>query len=652
MSDVQPTKILVVDDNPATLYSTSRVLRSAGYTVVEAGTGTQAVTAAANGVDLVVLDVNLPDFDGFEVCRQIRRSEVGTRTPVIHLSATFVNDVDKVHGLEVGADGYLTHPVEPPVLIATVNAFLRTRAAELELRQSEAKFKSIFDNALNGIALLDKALIVGDANSAMCTLLARAKDDIVGKSLMDFVAPDYRAVAKSMSAELACNSHWNGVLPLFRPNGDIVHVQWSISQQPTSDAWLAILNDVSDRIKFEHDREELLVSERAARSEAERANRLKDDFLATLSHELRTPLHAISGWAQVLKFGKPTGEELAEGVEAIERNSRIQAQMISDLLDVSRITSGKLRLDIQQVDPAATIEAALMTVMPAASAKDIRIVKLLDSHAGVISGDPSRLQQVIWNLVNNAVKFTPKGGKVQVKLTRVDSHIEIAVADSGAGIGHDLLPYVFERFRQGAGPTTRGQMGLGLGLAIAKQLVEMHGGTISAHSDGENQGAEFTVTLPLSPVRQDAESLIPMPVLSDRRAGPVVQLGGIRVLLVDDDEDARRLTSRVLAESHAEICAAASAAEGLQKIEEFVPDVLVSDLGMPTQDGFEFIRAVRAKGYSHQRLPAIALTAFARTEDRRRAMMAGFQLHLAKPVDATELVASIATLVGRTGEGE
>jgi CheY-like chemotaxis protein len=390
----------------------------------------------------------------------------------------------------------------------------------------------------------------------------------------------------------------------------------------------------------------LLVSERAARSEAERANRLKDDFLATLSHELRTPLHAIVGWAQVLRFANVTESEFAEGIEAIVRNSQIQAQMISDLLDVSRITSGKMRLDTQQLDPAATIEAALATVMPAAAAKGIRIVKLLDSEAAVISGDPSRLQQVIWNLVNNAVKFTPRDGKVQVRLTRIDSHIEISVADNGAGIAPDLLPYVFERFRQGSTPTSRGQTGLGLGLAIAKQLVEMHGGTISVSSAGEGKGAEFVVKLPISPIRASyaldaASSAAPQPSVE-------LQLSGVRVLLVDDDEDARQLTSRVLTQANAEIASAAGTAEALEKLADFAPDILVSDLGMPNQDGFAFIRAVRSLGHSHQTLPAIALTAFARTDDRRRALLAGFQLHLAKPVDANELIAAIATLVGRT----
>jgi CheY-like chemotaxis protein/two-component sensor histidine kinase len=344
--------------------------------------------------------------------------------------------------------------------------------------------------------------------------------------------------------------------------------------------------------------------------------------------------------------------ERSEGLAAIERNAKAQAQMIADLLDVSRITSGKLRLDVQPVDPSAMIESALTAIMPAASAKEIRLQKLLDPNAGTITGDPSRLQQVIWNLVNNAVKFTPKGGRIQVTLRRIDSSIEISVADSGQGIDPALLPRIFNRFEQGDASTTREHGGLGLGLAIAKQLVEMHGGRISAESDGPGQGATFRITLPISIVDRP-NSTLSQPTAAVREEGVdpqgIVDLSGVRVLLVDDDVDSRQLLRRMLTDTQAEVFDASSASLALAAIEDVQPNVLVSDIGMPGQDGFAMIREIRARGYSYQQLPAIALTAFARSEDRRRALLAGFQVHVPKPVDPCELSAVIATLLGRTG---
>jgi CheY-like chemotaxis protein len=326
--------------------------------------------------------------------------------------------------------------------------------------------------------------------------------------------------------------------------------------------------------------------------------------------------------------------------------------MIADLLDVSRITSGKLRLDVQPVDPAAMVESALSAVMPAAAAKEIRVQKMLDPTAGPISGDPARLQQVMWNLVNNAVKFTPKNGKIQVTLRRIESHIEISVSDSGQGIDPALLPTIFDRFQQGDASTTREHGGLGLGLAIAKQLVEMHGGTITAESDGLGKGATFRVSVPISvadKAKMDAKnSSLPNdggPIY----AGELVDLTGVRVLLVDDDADSRTLLRRILSATGAELFDASSASQALAEINEVRPNVLVSDIGMPGQDGFSLIREIRAKGYSFKDLPAIALTAFASADDRRRTMMAGFQVHVAKPVDPRELTAIIATLLGRTG---
>jgi PAS domain S-box-containing protein len=648
----KPPRILVVDDNPATLYATSRVLRSVGWEVVEAATGGEAMIQAATGVDIVVLDVNLPDFDGFEVCRRLRALPETTRIPVIHLSATFVNDIHKVQGLDAGADGYLTHPVEPPVLVATVNAFLRTRQAENDRRQTELEFRAVFENALNGISLISRDFRFVDVNPAMCGILQQPRDFLVGRPIFDFVPAERTDESAEIFKRLELHGVWRGVFPLKRADGPLVYLDWSLSTYSDRNAWLAIVSDITGRLQAEREREESLVSERAARGDAERANRLKDDFLATLSHELRTPLNAIVGWAQLLKLGQLSPSDAKEAVDAIDRNAKIQAQMIADLLDVSRITSGKLSLEVEQVDPAMTVEAAIVVVAPAAEAKGICLTKVLDPQAGPVAGDPARLQQVVWNLVNNAVKFTPNGGKIEVRLERVNSHIEISVADTGQGISADLLPWIFERFRQGDAPSTRVHGGLGLGLAIAKQLVEIHGGTIRAESSGEEKGAKFTVSLPVSTLKARKDpSLAVGPAThvapAFKTASP--QLHGIRVLIVDDDADARRLTKRVLADFGAEPAVAEGVNQALVALDAFRPHILISDLGMPNLDGFELIRQVRAHGYTFRTLPAIALTAYARTEDRRKALLAGFQLHLTKPVDPAELSAAIASLVGRTG---
>jgi signal transduction histidine kinase len=402
------------------------------------------------------------------------------------------------------------------------------------------------------------------------------------------------------------------------------------------------------------ERDRLYKAAEEARAEAEAANRMKDEFLATLSHELRTPLNAIAGWAKILRSGKVDEEDMEEGLAAIERNSQVQARLVEDLLDLSRIISGNLRLEVQRVGLPDVIEAAVAAIMPAASGKGIRVHKILDSLAGPVMGDAARLQQVVWNLLSNAVKFTPKGGKVQVLVERVNSHVEVSVVDTGMGIRPEFLPHVFDRFRQADASTTRRYGGLGLGLAIVKQLVEMHGGTVRAKSAGEGQGATFTVTLPIAVVHADQperEELRPREVEAAEDYCQGGALKALKVLVIDDEPDARQLIRRVLIECEAEVALAASAAEALELVESFEPNVIVSDIGMPGEDGYDLIRQVRARR-SAKELPAAALTAFARVEDRKRALRAGFQTHVVKPVDPEELTAVIASLAGRTGRGD
>ena len=400
------------------------------------------------------------------------------------------------------------------------------------------------------------------------------------------------------------------------------------------------------------ERKSLLESERAARTEAERLSEVKDEFLATLSHELRTPLNAILGWSQVLRSGPKDG--FLKGLETIERNARVQIQLIEDLLDMSRITSGKLRLDIQPLQPVSFIEAAVETVRPAADAKGIRLERFLDPAAGPISGDPGRLQQVVWNLLSNAIKFTPRDGKVQILLERVNSHVEICVADTGVGIREEFIPYLFERFRQGDASTTRKYGGLGLGLSIVKRLVELHGGTVWVKSPGEGQGTTVTVHLPLTVVHRDAdtgERVHPKTATATATTILVAELVGLKVLVVDDHSDARDLIKRVLEDCSAEVITAGTVDEALLILEAQKPDVLISDIGMPDADGFELLRRVRALGPARGgRVPAIALTAFARAEDRTRALRAGFLVHVSKPVDPSELIATVASVAGRVDD--
>ncbi len=393
------------------------------------------------------------------------------------------------------------------------------------------------------------------------------------------------------------------------------------------------------------ERKSLLESERSARNAAERMSEMKDEFLATLSHELRTPLNAIVGWSHLLRQGTKGPEDLSKGLDTIERNARLQAQLIEDLLDMSRITSGKIRLDVQQIQPSSFIEAAVETLRPAADAKEIRISRLLDPAAGPISGDPSRLQQVAWNLLSNSVKFTPKGGKIEILLERVNSHIEFSIADTGIGIKPEFVPHLFERFRQSDASPTRHFGGLGLGLSIVKHLVELHGGTVRVTSAGEGLGTTVVVHLPLMVVhRSTGARLHPSTTLPGSERFIASDLSGVTVLVVDDQPDARDLIRRVLEDCGARILTAASAEEGLAVLDRETTNVLVSDIGMPDIDGYEFLKRVRAAG---SKVPAIALTAFARSEDRTRALRAGFLVHVSKPVDPSELIATVASVAGR-----
>jgi signal transduction histidine kinase len=384
----------------------------------------------------------------------------------------------------------------------------------------------------------------------------------------------------------------------------------------------------------------------------QRASRAKDEFLAMMSHELRTPLNAVYGWASMLRSGQVTGEKATHALDAIMRNANVQVQLIDDLLDVSRIVTGKLRLNVEAVDIKGVVEASIETVRPSAEAKGITLQSVFDPRAVGITGDPARLQQAVWNLLTNAVKFTSKGGQIEVELRRRHSHVEIVVSDTGQGIAADLLSHIFERFWQGDSTITRRYSGLGLGLALVRHLIEAHGGTVSARSSGEGKGATFTLSLPVAIARPIVEREREP---STHREGPrrvdgalPPSLMGLRLLAVDDDRDSLDLIMTVLANAGAEVRVSASAAEALKIVQGWRPDVLISDIEMPGEDGYAFIQKVRSLDAEVAgKVPAVALTAYGKAEDRHRSISAGFSTHVAKPVDPAELVAIVASLAGR-----
>jgi PAS domain S-box-containing protein len=539
-------------------------------------------------------------------------------------------------------------------------------SAQLEnaIREKEAQRKlsdSLFMNAPAAITLLrGRDHVVEAANEGTFALWSCTAEETIGRPLLD-VVPSLRGqgfeenlgevlrtgnpfVVNELPAKV-----WRGDAP------DTVYV--NIVCTPTRDAAgvvdgiAAFALDVTAQVD---ERRRAATAQRRARAKAEEATRLKDEFLATLSHELRTPLNAILGWSRMLQSGAAPGEKRDRALDAIVRNAKAQNQLIEDLLDVSRIMSGKLRLSVDSVDVAQIVENAIDVVQPAVDAKGVRLQKVLDPDAGPISGDAGRLQQVVWNLLSNAVKFTPRGGRVHVSVRRVESNVEISVSDTGTGITQDFLPYVFDRFRQEDGAITRRAGGLGLGLAIVKNIVELHGGSVEARSDGADRGSTFTVKIPVAPVHTKtvsppAEPSAPASVAAAQWTCPA-EIAGLKILVIDDEADARDLIRSVLEQCCAVVTTACSSAEALGGIPELRPDVIVSDIGLPDEDGYAFIRKLRelpkeAGGHT----PAVALTAYARPEDRRRALLDGFQSHAVKPVDPQELVIVVANLVGRVG---
>jgi PAS domain S-box-containing protein len=541
------------------------------------------------------------------------------------------------------------------------------RAHEELVKQSEERFRLLVEG------VVDYAIFMLDANGRVVTWNAGAErikgyrsDEIIGRHFSVFYPkdaiesgwPDHELKIATLEGKYQ-EEGWR-----LRKDGSRfwAHVTITALRDESGNlrGFAKLTRDLSERKRaqsleeYGELRDQMLEAERAARIEAQRTARMKDEFLATLSHELRTPLNAILGWTQILQMPQRQAakDEVHRALSVIERNARAQVQLIDDLLDLSRILAGQLRLDVQRVVLADVIRSAIESVQPAADAKNIRLETILDARRGIVSGDAARLQQVVWNLLSNAIKFTPKGGKVQVLLERLNSNVEVTVSDTGVGIPPEFLPHVFERFSQLDSTPGRSYGGLGLGLAISKQLVELHGGSIHAESRGEGQGATFIVRLPLllaehdetEPRRDDVDTR--ETAMDEAPALPDMQ--GARVLVVDDEPDARELVRRVLESRGAHVTGAASADEALSLLQSSTPDVLISDVGMPGVDGYQLIRSVRAnERKGRRRLPALALTAFARADDRKRALLAGYQAHLAKPLDIAEFLLVVAGLLNR-----
>src|SRR5919199_1579570 len=536
--------------------------------------------------------------------------------------------------------------------VSFLSAELRTakRRAEVsmhKLRASEEQYRRIVETANEGIWLIDPQARTTYVNSQMAQMLGYSVEQMLGCSYFEFIYESDRAAAEHRIEQRKQGFKDQSEFRLRRRDGSLI---WILScTSPIFDdngafsGILAMVTDVSDRKRVELEQEQLLEREQAARVQAETANRMKDEFLAVLSHELRSPLNPILGWAKLLRSRKLNESTTARALETIERNALVQSELIEDLLDVSGIIQGKLSLNISSVNLASTIESAIETVRLAAEANSIQLYLKIDSTVGMVKGDSGRLQQIIWNLLANAVKFTPEGGRVEVRLERVGTVAQITVSDTGKGISPDFLPFVFDYFRQADGATTRKFGGLGLGLAIVRHLTELHGGTVTAQSLGEGQGATFIVRLPLLKEAAGLENQ-PSPNCSTDELA-TSPLAGLSILVVDDDADTREYLSFVLEQAGATVICAASADEALQVLVQSTPDLLLSDIGMPEMDGYMLMRRVRAMPSDRGgQIRAIALTAYAGEMNQQQAIAAGFQEHLSKPVDPEYLIQAICSL--------
>ncbi|MEH2015035.1 hybrid sensor histidine kinase/response regulator [Nostoc sp.] len=700
--------ILLVDDKLENLLALEAILEKLGENLVRATSGEEALRCLLNqDYAVILLDVQMPGMDGFETATLIRNRGRSRHTPIIFLTAFSSSDQMLFKGYALGAVDYLLKPLDPNILTSKVTVFVelfkkteavKQQAAQLvavnaELRQSEERLRSLSTCSPVGIFEIDTEGGCRYTNPRYQTICGLKAAESLEKRWLESVHPEDRERAvTSWSDYIREGRNYSEEFRFQTAQGIVRWVQVRsspmLSGQGELLGYVGTLEDITEGKQAEEVRAQV-IREQTARQEAEAANRMKDEFLAVLSHELRTPLTSMLGWSKILRSKKLDEKATSRALEAIERNAMSQMQLIEDILDVSRIIRGQLRLNVSAVNLISVMEAALEAVRPLAEAKDIKLNTVLNTSVGSVYGDPARLQQVVWNLLTNAIKFTPKGGRVEVRLSayfgssisdfgfaqsndfglgsdgeNLDSsntdegsnpkfkiqnsksqYAQIQVIDTGIGISSEFLPKVFERFRQADSTTTRSHNGLGLGLAIVRHLVELHKGTIFAQSPGTGEGATFTVRLPLlqdnraNRGNREATGEISSPVAS-------VPLAGLRVLVVDDQPDTRNFLSFMFEEYGAIATAVASVDEALTVIEQAKADILISDIGMSEQDGYTLIRKLRSlEPEKGGRIPAIALTAYTREEDRLEALTAGFQQHLSKPIDPTKLIAMVINVL-------
>lgn len=678
MTDKQPVNILLVDDQPGKLLSYETILADLGENLIRAGSGSEALQILLKtDVAVVLVDVCMPDLDGFELASMVRSHPRFQKTAILLVSGILVEDVDRMKGYDSGAVDYISVPIVPGILRAKVGVFVDLYRKTEQLQQMNQELeRRVAERTAEieaGAALLrlseERLRLVLTAN----TIQGWTWD--IATNEFSWVGPpaDAKQEAQSLtrflnSVHSADRAAVQGAFDRAVQGAEEYSAEFRTQHAGEADQWwlgrgTLILDDsgrprsiaginasITERKRAEEERMRLLKRAEEARREAERANQLKDEFLATLSHELRTPLNAITGWAHMLRDGLDAPTQV-KAVEAINRNALLQTQLISDLLDVSRIVSGKLSLESKPVDLTSVIQSAIDTIRPTAHAKNIFVeAEVGTTSTQRVAGDAGRLQQVIWNLLSNAVKFTPANGHIQVRAEKVRDGVELSVQDDGPGIQPAFLPHIFERFRQADSSSTRSHRGLGLGLAIVRHLVEMHGGRVEAANRQDRSGAIFKAFLPASTPEA--------PAIADRKAEKLVArengsvhpqsaslLKGVHVLVVDDEVDAREVVALILRRHGAEVVTASSAAEAIGILERESPQVLVADIEMPVEDGYSLIRKLRdLPSPSGAGTPVIALTAYAGEQDRAKVLQAGFNLHVPKPIQPPELIAAIASL--------
>jgi PAS domain S-box-containing protein len=661
--------ILLVDDHVVNLTALEAVLSPLGHRLVRAQSGEQALRAVKReDFAVILLDVHMPGMDGFETARLIKARPRSSKTPIIFLTAADVDQATMARAYTQGAVDFLQKPFEPSQLRSKVAVFVELfqqadeirRQAVLLRRRERERFEEQVASRFRGLTDLLPLCVwaatrdgrIHYCNKAWLLYTGLQRDHANQVDHLEVIHADDRERVKEAwrgavedgdelvveyrlrrASDGSYRWHLGRAVPELGPRGGIV-------------GWVATATDIEDQKQSEQMLGELADRAQSARIDAEAANRMKDQFLATVSHELRTPLNAIFGWVRLMRAGKLDRADVTKALETIERNTRMQTQLVEDLLDVSRIVSGKLRLDLRPLNPVEVVRAAIEATRLTADAKGVALEASIDPVPCRLDGDANRLEQVVWNLLSNAIKFTPKGGRVDIAV-RVEGigHVAIEVTDTGHGIEADFLPFVFDRFRQADSSTRRQQGGLGLGLAIVRHIVELHRGECEVESPGYGQGARFTVRLPVVSVGE-VSGPVSMATRESGSFAEIATLRGLTVVIVDDDDDARELMATVLEGYGAEVTSCHDAASAFDEVCKKSPHMLLSDIGMPGENGYDLIRRIRAlPAEQGGRVIAVALTGFARSEDGAEAISAGFQLHLAKPIDPAHLLATLHKLI-------